>query len=196
MKRMTIYAKNDQKIDRFNVLVYEKELFNLLKKLDDYYGKQVEEYVYEYGPISTYPTQKDLDNISKSSGYDEYYKLIDISETSSKTNNFVKYCFIVVKPVGLSKIVRKILSSNFIDASYAIEELFAFNASDDVEKELLNEVKSCFNFKKEDKFDLRKVMLEALLPLEDDVSIKYTDDSTLPKSEKLPHSYYFKRKSE
>lgn len=196
MKRLTIYSKGDQKIDRFNVLVYEKELRSLLKKLDDYYGNKVEEYVYEFGPLSTFPIQEDLDDISKSSGYDECYKLIDISEVSSKPNNFVKYCFMVVKPVGLSKIVRKILGSNFIDASYAVEELFSFNASDDVEKELLNEVKSCFNFKEEDKFDLRKVVLEALLPLEDDVSIKYTDDSTVPKSEKLPHSYYFKRKSE
>ncbi len=196
MKRMTIYSKGNQKIDRFNVLVYEKELQNILKKLDAYYKNKTEKYVYGYGSTRTYPTQKDLDNISKSNDYEECYKLIDIGDACSCPNGFAKYCFAVIKPIRLSKIIRKILGSNFIDASYAMEDLFTFSAGDKLEKELLNEVKSCFNFKKENKFDLRKTMLETLLPLEDDVSIKYTDDSTALKSEKLPYSYYFNHKSE
>lgn len=186
MKKITIYSKGENNIERFNVFIYEKYLLKILKELDNYYGIQekVEEY---YGPF--FPKTED----------GEFYEPICSKLINSDgDNNLYMHTVRYIKTFGLSKIVRELLNGNYLKASIAINELYNYNSKTEEEKEFLEEVKSCFHFEKNDKkIDLRKLLLEFERSLlEDDISIKFIDDKTAAKTDSIPYSYVFNKKHE
>lgn len=186
MKKITIYAKSKKQVQRYDVFIYEKYLLKLLNELDDYYGVKKEENEY-YGPLI--PELKS----------DEFYEPVSLKLVNSNdSGNLYIYKIRHIKAVGLSKIIRKILNGNYLEASYAINDLFNYNFKDDKEKLFLDEVKSCFHFKKSNKkFDLTRSILNfERMMLEDDVSIRYIDDKTLSKTDNLPSIYSFMLKRE
>lgn len=184
MKKITIYGKREQKIVRLDVSVYYNYLLSVLKNLDEYYGveTEIEEF---YGTIP-----ENSNNV--------FYEceIIEIIPTGNEVMTY-KYTVKKINATRLSSIIRNILLEKPLKASYAIEELFNYNCRDEKEKQLWNEVKTCFNFKEKNRLvDLKKLFLQFSLGMEDDVNIKYTDDETATKIEKLPYVNVLTRKGE
>lgn len=68
-----------------------------------------------------------------------------------------KYTVEKINATRLSSIIRNILLEKPLKASYAIEELFNYNCRDEMEKQLWNEAKTCFDFKEKNRLvDLKK----------------------------------------
>ncbi len=165
MQKITIYAKKNSeegiKIQRLDVFIYTEYLIPLLKKLYNYYGADVKL------EDCFYMTQKNKDN--------KFYMLENSNDISDDV-------------IKISNIINDIFTENKIKASYAIEKLFNFNCNSNEEKKLIDEIKKCIVFKQKEKlFDPIKIFLEFSLCFEDEITIKYTDDTMMPKSENLPN---------
>lgn len=206
MKKITIYAKDENNIERFDVFIYKKYLLKLLQNLDNYYGVQTEIKDY-FGRLPEYKEN-------------EFYEPVAIKVIKYDIeHNLYIHTIKHIKAVGLSKIVREILNNDYLKASYAINELFNYTYKDEEEKMLLEEVKSCFHFEKSNKkIDLRryslnieKGLLEKLeeikkidakvseletLDVKEDYNIKYVDDKIESRTDNLPDAYAFKLKHE
>lgn len=192
MKRITIYAKGQSNIERFDVFIYEKALLKILEELDNYYGVQTEEKEYFGQFIQDLKEGEFYESVSS--------ELINrnVNYNCNVNYNIYKYTARYIKTVGLSKIVREILNSDPLEASYAVNELYNYYCKTDEEKEFLENIKSCFRFKKSDKkFDLTKLLLEFERKLfEDDVKMKFIDDKITTRIDNMPYSQVFNKKHE
>ena len=192
MKRITIYAKGQSNIERFDVFIYEKKLLKILEELDNFYGVQTGEKEY-YGQF--------VQDLKEGEFYESVSaELINrnVNYTCNTNYNVYKYTARYIKTDGLSKIVREILNSDPLGASYAVNELCNYYCKTDEEKEFLENIKSCFRFKKNDKkFDLTKLLLEFERKLfDDDVKMKFIDDKITTRIDNIPYSQVFNKKHE
>ena len=191
MKKIKIYAKENNKIETFLVSIKEDNLVKILDELDDYYENELLDYmIYFKGKNSIKKTLKDFLKNEK----DIFNKEIKIDEVKHGKES---ECKIKVKRESkLTKSLKTIINDNDgLKLSYAIFDICNFKSNNEVEKKYINKILSCFTFsKKNNKFDIKKILLQIQYEMEDETALKYCDDETLFKTQKLPYSYNFSNK--
>lgn len=192
MKKIKIYAKEKNKIEIFLVSVNEDKLKKILNDLDNYYETEMYGYmIYFKGKNDM---KKSLENFIKNEN-DIFDKIIEIKEL--KNDDDCECIMTVKRESKLTNAIRTIINndSDKLELSYAFYDIYNFKFNSEIEKNYMYQILSCFSFyKKENKLDMKKILLQIQYEMEDEIDIKYCDDETLFETQKLPYSYNFNNK--
>ena len=188
MKKIKIYAKENSKIQMFLVSIKKEKLKKILEELDDYYKTEIYDYmIYFKGKNNI---KKTLEEFLKNEN-DIFDKVIEIDE--SKKGDDCECLIKVKRQSKLTNAIRTIINSdNKIELSYAFHDIYDFKFNNEMEKNYMYQILSCFSFYKIDnKLDIKKILLQIQYEMEDETNLKYFDDETLFETQKLPYSYKF-----
>ena len=106
----------------------------------------------------------------------------------------VKYS-ITTKTINDKKYARVMFLIGLENKNYEENLKVTEAINNEVEKKYINKILSCFTFyKKNNKFDIKKILLQIQYEMEDETALKYCDDETLFKTQKLPYSYNLSNK--
>ena len=186
MKKIKIYAKENNKIEIFSVSIKEDKLKKILDELDNYYETEMYDYmIYFKGKNHM---RKSLEEFLKNEN-DIFDKKIEIDE--EKNGDDCECMMKVKREPKLTNVIRTIINNdNKLELSYAFYDIYNFKFNNETEKKYMYQILSCFSFYKIDnKLDMKKILLQIQYAMDNEIDIKYCDDETLLETQKLPYSY-------
>lgn len=185
MKSKYIYLKDNYKIEKYNILIDEKKLISIIKKLDNYYNNKGNlQKSYGHLPYSSMSSNSVIE-IKSVTGSEELK-----SKTASLINSpFVTYNYYIFNPVRLSLILRKIIdTNNSIKLSYAINELYNFEPTEKEEELYIEALKNICIKNHNAKLDFTGIILNKMYKIDNnDVEFNYIDDNLHKCINKLPY---------